>query len=221
MRTRLILLAALLCGCESDTTAPIAAQSGIHSLARLHVRVEIVGDQSLFGSYVVVVDGTNAQSLVLDSAASFAVSPGEHTLEIRQTFGDGTPGSLSPRCTPNVPSSRTVTLGAGMDVTTSFSFTCESLYGNGMLRLTLLATGETAPAEIEVILKIGIIRRTDHALIQPLNKTTDIPLPPNIYQLTINSQSCRLPPASTSPFANSFVIHPNEVLAISFTLTCT
>jgi hypothetical protein len=219
-RKQLALLAVSLCACDHTITAP-TVQTDQPDFATISLSAAIDGDASLFGGYLAVVDGSTAQSLSAGAASSVIVRPGEHTVEIRRSvITGGGAGGTAPWCAPLLPTSKTVIVSGGGEAALTFGFHCEPLNGRGLLRLNIGASGTSAPSQVNVILRAGLIFRTDHVVPVPTNQTTDLLIGPNIYQLGVDAPSCPLPNGPFSILPSGFVVQPDKVLYFSFSLTC-
>jgi hypothetical protein len=101
-----------------------------------------------------------------------------------------------------------------------FEINCPSRDGNGIVRLTLGATGEQVPDSAQVYLQSQLTGQKLTAVIVATRAVTDISIPAGAYKVGIDVPSCPFVSGPYSAAGGPFILHVGAVKAISASLPC-
>jgi len=229
MRRIGILALLLAASCESEPTAT-GQLFPVTPAAEMRIGLRVSGDDSMIrvggdAFYSIRVDSSSG-SISPNQVRSILVSPGTHTITLTRFVGGFEfggillPSNYLPWCDPVPPLSISKSVAAGDTIEILFEINCPSRDGNGIVRLTLGATGEQVPDSAQVYLLSQLPGRKLTPVIVATRAVTDISIAAGAYTVGIDVPSC---PFVTGPYSGTggpFVLHVGAVKAISATLPC-
>jgi hypothetical protein len=189
-----ILFAILMFGCVSSDSHPIAPGTGDQyaPVPNLKVLLKVSGDPSTGPpTFAVALDCCLLGNLAPDVERQFAVSTGNHTI----TLGVSYALFFTPSwCYALGPSSFPVQIRNDSMTRVTLSVSCPPLTGNGVLRLSLSASGSSQPTEVPVTMIRLNGETISSSVVVPANSAVDVTLPTGLYRAAPRLPSnCRVP----------------------------